>query len=146
MTLVRWDPFRDVFTLQDRMNRFFSDALFRNTAEGTTADWLPVVDIYEQGDSLVVQAELPGLRKDDVSVQVENSVLTLQGERRQEKSVKSEQYHRLERSFGRFTRSFSLPSGIDTKNIRAEFRDGILKVTLPKAEEAKPKKIEVLAA
>lgn len=146
MSLVRWDPFRDLLTMQDRMNRLFSDAFSRTAGEEATGAWLPAVDIYEQGDNLVLQAEVPGVGRDDLDVRVEGNVLTLSGERKQQKEIKDEQFHRLERSYGKFVRSFTLPVGIDTDRIKAEFRDGLLTLTLPKAEEAKPKRIKVLAA
>ena len=146
MSLIRWDPFRDVMSLQERMNRLFSDTLARGSSEESTGTWAPPVDIYEDGEKLVLKAELPGVRKEDLEVKVENNVLTLQGERRQEKDVKSEHFHRVERTYGTFVRSFTLPAGMVTDQIRAEFRDGVLTLTLPKAEEAKPKLIKVLAA
>jgi HSP20 family protein len=132
--------------MQDRMNRLFSDAFSRTAGEEATGAWLPAVDIYEQGDNLVLQAEVPGVGRDDLDVRVEGNVLTLSGERKQQKEIKDEQFHRLERSYGKFVRSFTLPVGIDTDRIKAEFRDGLLTLTLPKAEEAKPKRIKVLAA
>ena len=146
MALVRWDPFRDLFSLQERMNRLFSDTLSRESFEPAGGDWLPAVDIYEDGDSLVFQAELPGVNKDDVEVQVEGNVLTLRGQRKKEKEVNGEQYHRVERYYGGFVRSFTLPTGIDKEKIRAEYRDGVLRLDLPKGEGAKPKKIKILAA
>jgi HSP20 family protein len=146
MSLVRWDPFRDLLSMQDRMNRLFSDVFGRTTGEEATGAWLPAVDIYEEGDNLILQAEVPGVAKNDLDVRVENNVLTLSGERRQQKEVRDEQFHRLERAYGKFVRSFTLPVGIDTDKIKAEFRDGLLTLTLPKVEEAKPKRIKVLAA
>lgn len=146
MTLVRWDPFRDLLGLQDRMNRLFSDTLVRTTGEDATGAWVPPVDIFEDGENLVLQAEIPGVRKDEVDIRIENNVLTLSGERKQEREVKDEEVHRVERAYGRFSRSFTLPVGIDADKIRAELRDGLLTLTLPKAEEAKPKRIKVLAA
>ncbi|MCZ6779808.1 MAG: Hsp20/alpha crystallin family protein [Acidobacteriota bacterium] len=146
MTLTRWDPFYDLFSFQDKVNRLFSNAQTSGLAEASTGAWTPTVDIYEEGDTLVLQAELPGVNKDDVEVQVEGNILTLRGERRQEKDIKEDQYHRLERVYGSFMRSFTLPVGINRDKIRAEYRDGVLKLALPRAEEAKPKKIKVLAA
>lgn len=146
MTLVRWDPFNDLFSFQDRMNRLFSNAQTRGLAEASTGAWTPTVDIYEEGDTLVLQAELPGVKKDDVEVQLEGNVLTLRGERRQEKDIQEDQYHRLERIYGTFMRSFTLPAGINRDKIQAEYRDGVLRLTMPRAEEARSKKIKVLAA
>ena len=105
--------------------------------------WIPPVDIYEHEGSLVLKAELPGIDPKDVDVKVENNVLTLQGERKFDSEVKREQYHRVERAYGRFTRSFTLPNVVDTANIKAEFKDGLLRVVMPKREEAKPKQISI---
>jgi HSP20 family protein len=147
MTLVRFDPFRDLMGLQERVNRLFSENLFRTGGDAAQVGaWSPAVDIYEDGDTLVFEADLPGVRKDDIDIRVENSTLTLEGERRQEHEVKDEQFHRVERSYGKFLRSFTLPAGIDADKIRAEVRDGLLRVTLPKAEDAKPKRVKILAA
>jgi len=146
MTLVRWDPYRELLSVHDRVNRLFSNAFTRTDGEEASGFWVPPVDIYEEGDNLILKAELPGVRKEDLDVSVENNLLTLSGERRQESEVKEDQFHRLERFYGKFTRSFTLPVGIQTGHIHAEVRDGILTVTLPKAEEAKPKRIQIKAA
>ncbi len=146
MRLVRWDPFRDLIALEDRVNCLFSGVQAHGSVDASSGEWSPTVDIYEEGHNLLLQADLPGVNKDDVEVQVEGNVLTLRGERRQEKDVKENQYHRLERTYGAFKRSFTLPAGIDRDKIRAEYRDGVLRLTLPRAEEAKPKNIKVLAA
>jgi HSP20 family protein len=150
MAIVRWEPFRDLMTVQDRMNRIFDEA-FRGA--GRTAGeedwalggaWAPAVDIYEHEGNLVLKAELPGIDPKDVDVKVENNVLTLQGERKFESEVKREQYHRVERAYGTFSRAFTLPSVVDTEKIKAEFtKDGLLRVTLPKRDEAKPKQISI---
>ncbi len=149
MALIHWtDPFRDVATLQDRMNRIFEDHLERGRSgeEGLgTGVWMPAVDIYETKDAVCVRAELPGVDKDAVSVEVKDGVLALRGERRFEKEVKEENYHRIERSYGTFHRSFSLPSSVDGEKVTARMKDGVLEVTLPKREEAKPKKINISA-
>ncbi|RPH47711.1 MAG: Hsp20/alpha crystallin family protein [Planctomycetota bacterium] len=148
MAIVRWEPFRDLMTVQERMNRIFEEA-FRGSRHGEEDDWAlggawaPPVDIYEQDGNLVLKAELPGIDPKDVNVHVENNVLTLTGERRFETEVKREQYHRVERAYGRFSRSFTLPNVVDTANIKAEFRDGLLRVVMPKREEAKPKQISI---
>jgi HSP20 family protein len=149
MAIVRWEPFRDLVSVQDRMNRIFEDA-FRGTARaGTEEDWAlggawaPAVDIYEQEGNIVLKAELPGIDPKDVQVGVENNVLTLRGERKFESEVKREQYHRVERAYGTFTRSFTLPNVVDNEKIKAEFKDGLLRVVLPKREEAKPKQISI---
>jgi HSP20 family protein len=148
MAIVRWEPFRDLVGLQDRMNRLFDES-YRGLNRGADEDWAlggawaPAVDIYEQEGNIVLKAELPGVDAKDVDVRVENNVLTLRGQRKFENEVKRESFHRIERSYGNFTRSFTLPSVVDTENIKADYRDGVLKVTLPQREEAKPKQISI---
>ena len=145
MAMVRWEPVRDLLTLQERMNRMF-DPTFRGTSEEDWAlggSWAPAVDIYEKDGNIVLKAELPGVDPKDVDVRVENNLLTLRGERKFENEVKRDSYHRVERSYGSFSRSFTLPSVVDTANIRAEYRDGVLHMTLPKREEAKPRQIQI---
>jgi HSP20 family protein len=147
MAIVRWlDPFRDLSTIQERMNQIFEDALARNRGreEGIRSGmWTPAVDIYENTDSVVVKAELPGVEKDQISVEVKDGILSLRGERKFEKEVKEESYHRIERAYGSFQRSFSLPVSVDQEKVTAKFRDGVLEVKLPKKEQAKPKQIKV---
>jgi HSP20 family protein len=146
MTLVRFDPFRELSTMQDRINRIFGDAYTRRYDDDLTqrGEWFPPVDIYENGnEEIVLKAELPGLKREDIDLRVENNTLTLRGERKRETEVKQEQYHRVERSYGAFSRSFSLPSRIDTEKVRAEFKEGVLSITLPVKTEAKPRQIEV---
>ncbi len=147
MAIVRWDPFRDVMTLQDRMNRLFDHALTKTRAdddEGLTAStWLPAVDIYETADSVILKAELPGVSRENIDIQVRDNTLTLKGERKFEREVKDENYLRIERSYGSFQRAFSLPTVIHQDEIKAVFKDGVLEVTLPKAEEAKPKQVKI---
>ena len=146
MALVKWDPFRDIITLRERMDRMFEDSLsrFRMPEEATMPTfWSPSVDIYETDENIVLKAELPGVDKKEVSVEVKDSTLILKGERKREKEVKEENYHRVERSFGTFMRSFSLPVNVKQDQVKAKFRDGVLEVTLPKAEEAKPKQVKV---
>lgn len=146
MALVRWDPFRDIITLRERMDKMFEDSLarFRMPEEETMPTfWSPAVDIYETDENIVVKAELPGVDKKEVSVEVKDNTLILKGERRREKEVKEENYHRVERSFGTFMRSFSIPVTVRQDQVKARFKDGVLEVTLPKAEEAKPKQVKV---
>ena len=147
MTLIRWtDPFRDVAVLQDRMNRLFGDFLENANPqeEGLgTGIWMPNVDIHETKDAICVRAELPGVGKDAVNVEVKEGVLTLRGERKFEKDVQEENYHRIERSYGTFYRSFSLPSSVNEEKVSARMKDGVLEVNLPKKEQAKPKQITV---
>jgi HSP20 family protein len=147
MPIVRWEPFRDLFNLQDRMNRLFEESA-RGLGRGHEEDWslgawAPAVDIYEHGNDLVLKAELPGVEAKDVDIRIENNVLTLRGERKVDSEVKQESYHRVERSYGAFTRSFTLPSTVDTANVKADYKDGILRITLPKREESKPKQIQI---
>lgn len=147
MAIVRWlDPFRDLTSIQERMNQIFEDALSRTRGreEGLrTGMWTPAVDIYEKTDSVVVKAELPGVEKDQISVEVKDGILTLRGERKFERDVKEESYHRIERAYGSFLRSFSLPVSVDQDKVSARFKDGVLEVELPKKEKAKPKQIKV---
>lgn len=148
MAIVRWEPFRDLVTVQDRMNRIFDEA-FRGGPRGAEdewalgGNWAPAVDIYEHEGNLVLKAELPGIEPKDVDVRVENNVLTLRGERKFDTEVKREKFHRVERAYGSFSRSFTLPSVVDTEKIKAEYKDGVLRVTLPTREEAKPKQISI---
>lgn len=146
MNLVRWNPMRDMETLHNRINRFFDGGFFPTFSldDGMSlGNWRPVVDIYENEDTVVVKAELPGVDKKDIKVDLKDGVLTLSGERSHEKEVKEENYYRKERTFGSFHRSFSVPAEIDPDKIKAEFKDGVLKVEIPKPEEKKPKKIAV---
>jgi HSP20 family protein len=149
MAIVRWEPFRELVGFQDRMNRLFEDS-FRGVARGPAEDdwalggsWAPAVDIYEHEGNLVLKAELPGIESKDVDIRLENNVLTLRGERQFDSVVKRESYHRVERAYGTFSRSFTLPSVVDQEKIKAEYKDGVLRVTLPKKEEAKPKQIAI---
>ena len=146
MTMVRFDPFRELATMQDRINRIFGDAYTRRYDDDLTqrGEWFPPVDIYENANQeIVLKAELPGLAREDIDLRVENNTLTLRGERKQDTEIKQDQYHRVERSYGAFSRSFSLPTRIDTDKVRAEFKEGVLSITLPVKAEAKPRQIEV---
>lgn len=143
MAIARFDPFRDLAVLQDRVNRLFGDA-YGTREEGVFSNWVPAVDIFENDKKeLVLKAELPDVKKEDVSVTVENNTLTLSGERKFDSEVKKENYHRIERAYGSFSRSFSLPATVDTVKIGAEFKSGVLTVRLPFREEAKPRSIAV---
>ena len=148
MTLVRWDPFRELEDMSERLNRVFSRPTLRNTGKEnlTVADWMPTVDISETESEYLIKAELPEVRKEDVKVTVENGVLTLQGERRQEKEEKGRRFHRVERSYGSFVRSFTLPESVDEGGVKAEYKDGVLALHLPKSEKVKPKAIDVRVA
>lgn len=145
MAIVRWEPFRDLVTTQDRFNRLFNDTFARvfGNDEPSAGAWMPPVDIYENDDKLVLKAELPGVNPNDVEVRVEDNTLYLKGERKFEKEVKEENLHRVERSYGSFSRTFALPGSIDSEKVQAEYKDGVLTLTMPKREEAKPKTIKI---
>ncbi len=147
MAIVRWEPFRDLMGVQERMNRLFDEA-FRGVQRAGEEDslggsWAPLVDVYEHEGSIVLKAELPGIEPKDVDVKVENNVLTLRGERRLDSEIKRENCHRIERAYGAFSRSFTLPNLVDTDKIQAEYKDGVLRLTLPTREEAKAKQITI---
>jgi HSP20 family protein len=139
--LSRWDPWRDLQRAQDEMARVFDDRLLQRGGE--SVGWTPAVDIYEDEEGVSLRFELAGVDPKDVDIRFENGVLTLRGERKLEKEEKRENYHRVELSYGTFTRSFSLPGTIDAEKIRAESKNGVLTVQLPKKAEAKPKSIQV---
>jgi HSP20 family protein len=141
--LTRWDPFRELNVLQDRMNRLFQDFAPRGEQDLTTGNFVPPVDIYEDEHSVTLKVEVPGLDPKDVDVQVENNTLTIKGERKFEKEEKEENFHRIERRYGSFIRSFALPTTVDTDNVKADYENGVLKVQLAKRAEAKPKQIKV---
>lgn len=146
MAVVRWDPFKNINTLQDRINRLFEDAFPRGTADDedlSACAWRPPVDIFETDDGVVIQVDLPGVSKEDVSVEVKNNLLTIQGQRKIEGATDDERYYRRERSCGTFQRAFSLRSVISPDTIKASFKNGVLTVQVPKPEEEKPKKISV---
>lgn len=146
MSIVRYDPFRDLRTLQDEVNRLFSTNLSRSFGDDEgigRGAWNPTVDIYENKDQIVLEAELPGMNREDFDVSIENNIITLRGERRFEKKDESDNYHRVERSYGQFTRSFTLPQTVSAEGATAEYRNGVLRVTLPKREEVKARRIEI---
>ena len=143
MSLIKWDPFRELNTLDERMGRFFGKDW--NAPLSTTA-WNPSVDIFENDNEVVIKAELPGMAAKDIEVRLENNVLVLKGERRFEKEAKEENYHRIEREYGSFSRSFALPTAVNGDKVTAEYKDGVLKIVLPKKEETKAKPIKVAAA
>lgn len=148
MALVRWDPFRELEDMSERLNRMFARPALRPSGKETltVADWIPTVDISENEQEYLIKAELPEVKKEDVKVTVEDSVLTIQGERRQEKEEKGKKYHRVERSYGSFVRSFTLPESVDEGAVKAEYKDGVLNLHLPKSEKVKPKAIDVKVA
>jgi len=141
--LTRWDPFREFSTLQDRMNRLFRDSYGDRDEALTTSTFAPPVDVYEDEHQVTLNIEVPGIEEKDIDVRVENNVLTVHGERKFEKEQKEENFRRVERQYGSFTRSFTLPTTIDTDNVQASYSKGILKIQLAKKAEAKPKQIKV---
>ena len=145
MAMVRFEPFRDMMTAQRDFDRLLRGAFSPTFGEGevSTRTWAPPVDIYENGDNLVLKAELPGLSPEDVEIRVQDNTLYLKGERKFEKEVEEQSYHRVERSYGTFTRTFSLPNSIDADKVAANYKDGVLTLTMPKKEEAKPKTIKI---
>jgi HSP20 family protein len=148
MAVIRWTPFQDLAAVQDRMNRLFNE--FHNRHDDdvmTRGAWVPPVDIFENGNKeLVIKAELPAMTREEIDVTVENQTLTIRGEKKFNQAIKDEQYHRVERTYGSFSRSFSLPSTVDVTKVSADYKDGVLTVTLPLREEAKPKQIKVEVA
>src|ERR671938_1720246 len=145
MSITRYDPFRELRMLQDEVNRLFTSNVSRSfDDEGLMRGaWTPSVDIYENKDQIVLEAELPGMNREDFDLTIENNVLTLRGERRFEKKDEADNYHRVERSYGSFTRSFTLPQTISAEGATAEYNNGVLRVTLPKREETKARRIQV---
>jgi HSP20 family protein len=146
-TITRWDPFKELDDLQTRLSTMFGRAPVRKDSGKeeamTIAEWAPLVDISEDEKEYLIKAELPEVKKEDVKVAVQDDVLTLSGERTLEKEEKGKKYHRVERAYGIFSRSFTLPEDADPSKVNAEFKDGVLKVHLAKSERAKPKSIEV---
>lgn len=146
MNIVKYDPFLDLKTLQNEMNRLFSGSFSRSSQdEVLRGAWSPSVDIFENKNEIVLEAELPGMNSEDVNISIENNVLTLHGERKFEKKDESDNFHRVERSYGSFTRSFTLPPTVSSESTNAEFENGVLRLTLAKREEAKPRRIEIKA-
>jgi HSP20 family protein len=142
-TIARWEPFRGVTTLQDQINRLFNDAFERTGDQSNLSAWAPAVDIYETEHELVVKADLPDVDPKDLDIRVENNILTIRGERKFEKKVNEENYLRVERAYGSFARSFTLANTVNTDAIKADYQNGVLTLTIPKREEAKPKQVKV---
>jgi len=142
-TLTRWEPFRGATSLQDQINRVFNDVLERTGEESSLTAWAPAVDIYETEHELVLKADLPDIDPKDLDIRVENNILTIRGERKFDKNVNEENYLRVERSYGSFTRSFTLANTVNAEAIKAAYENGVLTLTIPKREEAKPKQIKV---
>jgi len=147
MAITRWDPFRDVVALQNRMNSLFQD-FGRGQSDSelvSTAAFVPPVDIYEDEHKIVLKLEVPGLKQEDLDIQLENNTLTVRGERKFEKEEKEENFHRIERRYGSFYRAFTVPNTVNTENVKASYDNGVLRVELEKRPEAKPKQIKVQA-
>jgi len=141
--LTRWEPTRGLTTLQDQVNRLFNDSFRRSDAEAGLSTWTPSVDVYETEHELVVKADLPEIDPKDLDIRVESNVLTISGERKFEKKVNEENYLRVERSYGSFARSFTLANTVNPEGIKADYQNGVLTLSIPKREEAKPKQIKV---
>lgn len=140
----RWDPYRGLVSLQDQVNRLFEDTVIQGrTGQADLATWAPAADIYETENDLVAKVDLPGVQETDIDIRVENNTLAIRGERQFEKEVSEDSYLRVERTFGTFTRSFSLPNIVKVENIRASLQNGVLTLRMPKREEAKPKQIKI---
>ena len=149
MALVQWNPARDLMRMREEMDRLFNQFLRPGDAEEGTwgrGMWPPPVDIHETDEAFVLKAELPGFTKEDVDIELHDNRLTLRGERKQETEVKEEQYRRRERTYGRFERTFWLPTTVDSEKIQATFKEGVLELRLPKSEAAKPKRIAITGA
>ena len=148
MAMTRFDPLRDLAVLQNRMNRLFNDTYGREREDDlmNRGTWTPAVDIYEVDGTLMLKAELPDMRREDIDVSVENNTLTIRGERTLDNDVKQENFHRIERSYGSFVRQFSLPATVDAGKIAAEYKNGVLTLKLPVREEAKPRTINIEVA
>jgi HSP20 family protein len=145
MAIVRWDPFRELSAVQERVNRLLGD-VYRSADEDVMrrGAWAPPVDIYDSGNhELIIKAELPDMSKDEIEIIVENNSLTLRGEKKMDSTIKDERCHRIERTYGAFSRSFSLPPTVDSTKVTADYKNGVLTITLPLREEAKPKQIQV---
>jgi HSP20 family protein len=146
MALVRWDPARELDTLQTDINQVFDTFFGGRTANGAARRWVPAIDLAETDDQLVLSADLPGLDKDDVSIEIKDGVLTVSGERKAEHEETKNGYHRVERAYGGFSRSLSLPRGVDAEQVQAEFDKGVLEVRIPKPAEQKPHRVQIGAS
>jgi HSP20 family protein len=143
MALVRWDPIRELDSLQGDMTRLF-DRFFEGRApNGTSRRWIPAMDLVETDDHLVLRGDLPGMTEDDVDIEIKDNILTVSGERTSESEQSGEGYHRVERAFGSFSRSLTLPQGVDAERVEAKFENGVLEVRIPKPAEAKPTRVQI---
>lgn len=146
LTVSRWEPFRDMLTIQNRLNRLLGDSIQAYNGPEGVGSWVPPVDVVEEPDRLLFRAEIPGVSREDIDIKVENGTLILRGEKKMVPEAEGETAHRIERYYGSFTRSFALPATIDTEKIQARYKDGVLELVLPKADVAKPRKIQIVAA
>jgi HSP20 family protein len=148
MALARWTPYRDMMSVRDEMNRVLNEVFGRGANDESawsSGTWSPPVDIYETDDALIMKAELPGFSKDEISIELKENTLLVRGERKREDEVKEGNYHRMERVYGAFQRSFLLPTTVDQEKVKASYKDGILELRLPKVQAAQPKRIAVSA-
>ncbi len=143
MSIIRYNPGRSIFSLKSDMDRLFEDFFGSGTETERLADIIPATDVFENENEFIVKAEVPGMKKDDIKITFENNYLTISGEKKSGKEVKEENYHQLERSYGKFMRRIGIPSGVMLDKINAEYEDGVLSIHIPKAEEAKPKQIDI---
>jgi HSP20 family protein len=144
MVVTKWEPLKELMNMQERMNKLFDETFSRGRQQDAAAgDWLPAADIMEKGDAIILTLEIPGVEQKAIEIKMEGDVLTIKGERPLEEGINKEDYLRLERPYGRFSRSFSLPTVVDQRKVKASHRDGILRIVLTKKEETKPKQIKV---
>ncbi len=141
--ITRWDPFHNLSTLQEQVNRLFEGSLPRWSDQSALTTWAPAVDIYETENELVLKADLPDVNENDLDIRIESNILTIKGERKFEEKAKEDNYLRVERTYGSFSRSFSLPSTVDNGSIKADYKNGVLTVELPKRAESKPRQVKI---
>ena len=147
MNIVKWNPFRELEDMQSRLGRIINDAGDGLTREPFAfADWAPAVDVQETDNEYIVKADLPEMKKEDIKIQLQEGLLSIEGERKQEKEEKGKKFHRVERQYGQFVRRFALPTEVDSAKVQAEFKDGVLNVRLPKSASAKPRSIDIKVA
>jgi HSP20 family protein len=143
MAIVRWEPFRELAALQSEMSRWMNQATPGSGGNGQSSSWLPAVDVWETDDELMLSFDLPGIPEDKISVELDDNVLTVSGERERAQESSGERFYRYERRFGAFSRSVTLPAGVDESQIKADYRDGVLEVRVPRPEDPKPKRIQI---
>ncbi len=141
--LIRWNPADDLFDIQDNINRIFGNYLSARGPQAKVIGWMPPVDITESENEYIIKADIPGMKKEDIKIAIENNTLSISGERKEEKEEKGKNFVKKEKSFGSFMRSFALPHSVDAKGIKAAYKEGVLNVTVPKSEDAKPKEIKI---